>query len=190
MSSTWDLCSESICILQISENRIHKETYILLNKLYIAILNFLLAAVNLVTSGIITCSSYMCIVGFPDFLSENNVLLVFPYMRNRISSGHAEHNRLSCILCTKLWLCPSSNSTYSPSMYLVNHLDHNFSNCLQTVPSQKNHKISLIHDCPSKIIQKKPPIYPGYLCTHVLTTRPIWHHLLPIFLALHQMNTY
>ena len=57
----------------------------------------------------------MCIVGFPDFLSENNVLLVFPYMRNRISSGHAEHNRLSCILCTKLWLCPSSKSTYSPS---------------------------------------------------------------------------
>ena len=30
------------------------------------------------------------------------------------------------------------------TIYLVNHLDHSFSNCLQTVPSQKNHKISLI----------------------------------------------
>ena len=27
-------------------------------------------------------------------------------------------------------------------------------------------------------------------CTHVLTTRPIWHHLLPIFRAPLQINTY
>ena len=56
-------------------------------------------------------------------------------MRNRISSGHAEHNRLSCILCTKLWLCPSSNSSYSPNQSKQDTSTSSSTNQYKTPPS-------------------------------------------------------
>ena len=52
----------------------------------------------------------------------------------------------------------------------------------------------LIHIYVSRILHQKSskscrPVYPG-MGTHVLTTGPIWHHLLPVFMAPYQINTY